>query len=96
MRKIIDDILAEDWEEYKEPLLTEEEKEYLRMIIKFSPEEVNFVSLERLSVYRDYDFNMIWLTHTDGDRNSYYVGKDYFQKLENNKIYTLKELGLYE
>ena len=31
---ILSDILADDWEEYKEPLLTKEEKEYLKALLK--------------------------------------------------------------
>ena len=89
-------LLAQDWEEYKEPLLTKEEKEYLKMIIKFSPGEVDFVSLERLSSYKDYDYNMVWLTYRDGDRHAHYVGEDYFKNLEEGKGYALKELGLDE
>ena len=89
-----DDTLSNDWEEYKEPLLTQEEKEYLKMIIKFSPCEVEFVLLERLSGYKDYDYNIVWLVHRDGDRLAYYVGEDYFKNLKENNEYTLEELDL--
>ena len=87
-------LLDDDWEEYKEPLLTEEEKEYLKMIIKFSPAEVDLVSLERLSGYKDYDYNIVWLAYRDGDRHAHYVGEDYFKSLKGNNEYTLEELGL--
>ena len=85
-----------NWEVAKEPLLTEAEKEYLKMIIKFSPEEVEFVLLKRLSSYQGYDYNAVLLTYRDGDRHAHYVGEDYFKNLEENNEYTLKELGLDE
>lgn len=88
------DLLAQDWKEYKEPVLTKEEKEYLKMIIKFSPGEVDFVSLERLSSYKGYDYNIVWLVYRDGDRLAYYVGEDYFKNLKGNNEYTLEGLGL--
>ena len=87
-------LLGDGWEEYKEPLLTKEEKEYLKMIIKFSPGEVDLVSLERLSSYKDYDYNIVWLVHRDGDRHAHYVGEDHFKSLKENNEYTLEELGL--
>ena len=87
-------LLAQDWEEYKEPLLTEEEKEYLKTIIKFSHSEVDLVSIERLSSYKSYDYNMVWLTYRDGDRHAHCVGEDYFKNLKENNEYTLEELGL--
>ena len=87
-------LLDDSWEEYKEPLLTEEEKEYLKMIIKFSPAEVDFVSLESLSDYEDYDCNIVWLVYRDGDRDAHYVGEDYFKGLKENNEYTLEGLGL--
>ena len=87
-------LLDDGWEEYKEPVLTEEEKEYLKMIIKFSPSEVEFVSLERLSDYKDYDCNIVWLVYRDGDKDAHYVGEDYFNNLKENNEYTLEELGL--
>ena len=92
----VESLLDDSWEEYKEPLLTEEEKEYLKMIIKFSPSEVDVVSLERLSGYKDYDYNMVWLVYRDGDRHAHYVGEDYFKNLKENNEYTLEELGLDE
>ena len=90
----VKNLLDDSWEEYKEPLLTKEEKEYLKMIIKFSPGEVELVSLERLSNYKYYDYNMVWLTYQGGDRHAHYVGEDYFKNLKENNEYTLDELGL--
>ena len=90
-----DDMLADDWEEYKEPLLTEEEKEYLRMIIKFTPGNIKIVILGRHFVGCNY----IYLHYSNDDMiNSYShcVSKGLFKNLEGYKSYTLEELGLDE
>ena len=89
------DSLANDWEEYKEPLLTEEEKEYLRMIIKFTPGNIKIVILGRHFVGCNY----IYLHYSNDDMiNSYShcVSKGLFKNLEGYKSYTLEELGLDE
>ena len=91
----IKNMLADDWEEYKEPLLTEEEKEYLRRIIKFSPGNIKLVTLDRYFG----DCNYIYLWHSLDDRdnsNSHCVNKKFFKNLEGYRCYTLEELGLDE
>ena len=45
---ILSDILADDWEEYKEPLLTKEEKEYLKAIMKINLFEVYEVTNDEI------------------------------------------------
>lgn len=89
-----EDVLAVDWREYqerKEPLLTEEEKEYLRMIIKFSPGKVESVYLRRyVGGYSAIGFN------DSADWGTYYVRREFFDKLECLESYTLEELGLDE
>ncbi len=98
-----DNIVANDWEEYKEPLLTEEEKEYLKMVIKFHPRKI-----ESAIVCLRKDYNLVYLQYEveneyvgrKGDRpkdyDCYITKKDYFNNLKDNKEYTLKELGLEE
>ena len=91
----IKNMLADDWEEYKKPLLTEREKEYLRMIIKFSPGNIKLVTLDRYFG----DCNYIYLWHSLDDRdnsNSHCVNKKFFKNLEGYRCYTLEELGLDE
>ena len=87
---IIADIFADDWEEYRESLLTEEEKEYLKMIIKFNPNKI-----DKVQVYRNTDGVAIYLIYAMY-ADKYSVSLDYFKNLEEDKGYTLKELGLDE
>lgn len=91
----IKNILATDWEEYKKPLLTEREKEYLKTIIKAHPKKI-----DAIKIYRDVNSVVIYLIYRLYDRNhyvdKYYVNLDYFKNLEDGKQYTLKELGLDE
>ena len=89
-----EDIVANDWEEYKVPLLTEEEKEYLKMIIKFSPGKVKYVTLGRYAG----DCNYIHLNYaTDcGVNPAHCVSKKFFKNLESHRMYKLKDLGLEE
>ena len=90
---ILSDILADDWEEYQEPLLTKEEKEYLKMIIKFYPEKI-----EKISIYRSPHYTLIYLEYGDkvSYKESYLTGSNHFENMEVGKHYTLEELGLYE
>ena len=90
---ILSDILADDWEEYKEPLLTKEEKEYLKAIMKINLFEVYEVSVSR----SDADGNYIKIYGEDNEHDTTtYVKSKYFKNLESDKKYTLEELGLYE
>ena len=84
------DIIAEDWEEYKESLLTEE-KEYLKLIIKFHPEKITSIS-----VYFRKDYNLVYFKYKDDSNDCVVTAKDYFKNLEDEKDYTLEELGLEE
>ena len=87
-----DDMLADDWEEYKSPL-SDEEKEYLKMIIKFYPEKI-----EKISIYRSPHYTLIYLEYGDkaSYKESYLTGSNHFENMEVGKHYTLKELGLDE
>ena len=81
-------------EEPEEPLLTEEEKEYLKMIIKFTPGKVKYVTLGRYAG----DCNYIHLNYaTDcGTNPAHCVSKGLFKNLESHRMYKLKDLGLEE
>ena len=89
---ILGDMLADDWEEYKSPL-SDEEKEYLKMIIKFYPEKI-----EKISIYRSPHYTLIYLEYGDkaSYKESYLTGSNHFENMEVGKHYTLKELGLDE
>lgn len=92
-----DDMLADDWEEYKEPLLTEEEKEYLRMIIKFNLFKVKTVEITRPDLSFDERHFLLLKGYNDDEVDSAnFIKPNYFKNLENTKPYTLKELGLNE
>ena len=77
------------WEEYKELLLTDEEKEYLKLIIKFHPEKITSIS-----VYFRKDYNLVYFKYKDDSNDCVVTAKDYFKNLEDDKDYTLEELGL--
>ncbi len=86
-----DNIVANDWEEYEEPLLTEEEKEYLQMNIEFHPEEITSVNVR----FHNH-FNVVYLQYEPNGFDYCMVNKNYFKNLEEKKEYTLEELGLEE
>lgn len=76
--------------EEKKELLTEEEKEYLKKICKY----YNYISLiyfssEDTILFCDEDFSVIC-------KFNFYPKNMEFKKIERNKKYTLKELGLEE
>ncbi len=72
--------------------MTEEEREFLRQYIKMSPLNIKYIKK---------GFNeskSITITLNDGQGTGFctYYTTDYFKDLEENKKYTLKELGLEE
>ena len=79
------------WEEYQESLLTDEEKEYLKLIIKFHPEKITSIS-----VYFRKDYNLVYFKYKDDSNDCVVTAKDYFKNLEDEKDYILEELGLEE
>lgn len=80
-----------NWEVVKEPLLLNEEKEYLKAIMKFNLFEVYEVSVSR----SDADGNYIKIYGEDDEYDTTtYVKSKYFKNLESDKKYTLEELGI--
>lgn len=96
-----------DWllQEYKEPTLTDEEREYLSTVFKPFKEHIKYVQKE-IEIYSGYDT-------TDGEEdepvtnmaiyihflNNTFSGLPFFDEnmfanMENCKDYTLEELGL--
>ena len=83
-----------DWfyEEHKEPILTEEEKEYLNVVIKPFKDRINYIYKKEW----DYEKEAICINY-DGDDE---VALPDFKKgvmykgMKLDKEYTLKELGL--
>ena len=76
------------WEEYKELLLTDEEKEFLKTISKFHPKKIDKVRMFRGC------YKFIYLHYGENSYDSYLVDSKYFKNLEDDKDYTLEELGL--
>lgn len=82
--------LDADWEEYKEPLLNNEEKEFLKGVMEFVDFKINEISIVRNSVGM-----FIELYDENGEDDATpYLKTSYFKNLENDKRYSLNELGL--
>lgn len=83
------------WEEYKEPILDEAEKEYLGNIIKPYRDRVGFIVKTEADGYERIIICVLGLTQYNN-----YIVLPYFYKntmykgMEVGKDYTLKELGL--
>ena len=95
-----DDMLAEDWEEYKEQLLTKKEKEYLKATISlYSGKIVRLKKHLHNSVFNNENNYVIISFYSKNG----YVGEtlrfdihEHFKGLEAGEEYTLEELGLEE
>ena len=87
-----DDILDNDWKEYRdslsEPLLTENDKSCIRTYIKYN----RYVITNILNDGRSLQFR----TEANTVVGSYYYDESMFRRLDLYKSYTLKELGLDE
>lgn len=96
----IDDFSADWWEEYKEPVLDEKEKEYLSAVIKPFRNKVEYI--KKIETYNvGYGFRekiSIELRDKDGIKD--YLSLPWFAKdtmykgMGLGKRYVLKELGL--
>ena len=100
MNLTITSMLSDDWEEYKEPILNEKEKEYLSAVIKPFRNRVEHIrKIDTYNVgYGDGEEISIELCDKDGIRD--YLSLPWFAKdtmykgMELGKRYTLEELGL--
>ena len=97
----IDDFSADWWEEYKEPVLDEEEKKYLSAVIKPFRDRVKYIY--KINVIDDCSqIISIRMERYDFEENlrCEYMDLPYFKKdtmykgMETDKKYTLEELGL--
>ena len=97
----IDDFSADWWEEYKEPILTDKEKEYLSAVIKPFRNRVKYIY--KINVIDDCSqLISIRMERYDFEENlrCEYMYLPYFKKdtmykgMETDKKYTLEELGL--
>ena len=97
MSLTITDMLSDDWEEYKEPILDEEEKKYLSNVLKPYGNRVGVIMKTGIDgVYE----RLIISVHSECCTYNNYIMLPYFYKgemykgMEDNKQYTLKDLGL--
>ena len=95
----IDDFSADWWEEYKEDILDEKEKEYLSAVIKPFRDRITYIA----KVEEDtHWFYWIMIRVDIGFLNDYYdfclppfeETSSMYKNMEVVKEYTLKELGL--
>ena len=95
-----EDMLAEDWKEYKEQLLTKEEKEYLKATISlYSGKIVRLKKYLYNNAFKNENNYAIISFYSENG----YVGETlrfdlhkHFKGLELGEEYTLEELGLEE
>lgn len=96
----IDDFSADWWEEYKMPVLDEEEKKYLSAVIKPFRDMVEHISkIDTYNVgYGDGEEIFIELCDKDGVRDFFllpwFAKGTMYKGMETDKRYTLEELGL--
>ncbi len=81
-----------DWEEYKEPILTDKEKEYLSNVIKPFKNKVECI-YKKNALNRGKEWIVIGFDDDEANFPYFKTGTMY-NGMEVNKEYTLKELGL--
>ena len=95
----IEDFSADCWEEYKEPVLNEEEKEYLSAVIKPFRDRITYIAKVEEDIHWFY---WIMIRVDIGFLNDYYdfclppfeETSSMYKNMELGKEYSLKELGL--
>ena len=95
----IEDFSADCWEEYKEPVLNEEEKEYLSAVIKPFRDRITYIAKVEEDIHWFY---WIMIRVDIGFLNDYYdfclppfeETSSMYKNMEVGKEYTLEELGL--
>lgn len=96
----IDDFSANWWEEYKEDILDEAEKEYLSAVIKPFRDRVEYI--KKINMYlgcnKDAEYIFGELGNEDDVVDAfslpYFTEGTMYKGMETGKKYTLKELGL--
>ena len=101
----IEDFSEDCWEEYKEPVLDEEEKKYLSVVIKPFKDMVCYIQKVE-TTNSDNQFIFIRLKRYDCEDNEpestkyedidlpYFKANTMYKNMKGNKKYSLKELGL--
>lgn len=96
----IEDFSADWWEEYKEPILDEEEKKYLSAVIK--PFRDRVIYIKKIDMYlgcnKDAEYIFGELGNEDNVVDAfslpYFPKGTMYKGMETDKKYTLEELGL--
>ena len=85
-------MIVNDWIEYKEELLTEDEKEFIGLYADYHSLMINAIKVdERYLYFLDINTNNYIIQQCV---DKFHYEETTFKKLERNKIYTLEELGL--
>ena len=82
--------------EEKKELLTKEEKEFLKQVLKFMDIKILYISIDKQVVSNRKKIHFSQNEDGSGLGYWYYIKNSYFNRLEDNKVYTLQELGLEE
>ena len=96
----IDDFSADWWEEYKEPILTDKEKEYLSAVIKPFRNRITYIKkVDKFwGCNKNYEHIFGRLSNTndvvDTFELPYFPKGTMYKNMEVGEKYTLEELGL--
>ena len=96
----IEDFSADCWEEYKEPVLNEKEKEYLSAVIKPFRDRVEYI--KKIDMYLGCNKDVEYIFGDLGNKDDavdafllpYFPKGSMYKGMETDKKYTLEELGL--
>ena len=96
----IEDFSADCWEEYKEPILDEEEKKYLSAVIKPFRKKVKYI--KKVDTCWGYNKNYEYISGELGNKDDvvdtfalpYFPKGNMYKGMETGKEYTLDEVGL--
>ena len=96
----IDDFSADCWEEYKEPVLDEEEKKYLSAVIK--PFRDRIIYIKKIDMYLGFNKYGEYILGELGNKDDvvdtfalpYFPKGNMYKGMETGKEYSLEELGL--
>ena len=96
----IDNFSSDWWEEYKEPILDEKEKEYLSSVIKPFKDRVVYICKVKVGECNQFISIKVKRYDYDEEDSNEYIDLPYFREdtmyvnMEVGKEYSLEELGL--
>lgn len=80
--------------EYKPEILDEAEKRYLRGVIRPFRDKVTYIKKCKSIVYEDNNYIYIYIENDNSITLPYYESNTMYKNMEDDKEYTLEELGL--